>query len=84
MCQEMPRNHGPEGVSEVEELDLALWLRGLAISEGWRDLDDGRFDGRVSVLTLDAYAGSTTVIALECLCWAWCSSVWIFSCFFRS
>lgn len=67
-AKKMPRDHGPEVVSEVAELDLALLLRGLAESRGWRDLDGGRFDGRVSVLTLDAYAGSTTVIALECLC----------------
>ena len=64
----MPRDHGPEVASDVAELDLALRLKGLAGSEGWRDLEVGRFDGLVSVLTLDAYAGSVTVIALECLC----------------
>jgi len=67
-AKEMPRDHGPEVVSEVAEVDLALLLRGLAGSDGWSDLDGRRFIGRVSVLTLDAYAGSATVIALECLC----------------
>jgi len=41
-AKEMPRDHGPEADSEVAELDLALWLRGLAGSEGWRALDEGR------------------------------------------
>lgn len=68
-------NEAAEVASEVAELDLARWIKGLAGSEGWRGLDAGRVDGRVSTLTLDAYAGSVTVIALECLCWAWCSSV---------
>jgi len=67
-AKEMPRNHGPEVVSEVAELDLALLLRGLAGSDGWRDLEGRRLVGRVSVFTLDAYPGSATVIALECLC----------------
>ena len=31
-----------------------------------------------------AASGSGTVTAFECLCWAWCSSVCIFSCYLRS
>jgi hypothetical protein len=34
LAKEMPRDHGPEVTSEVAELDLALWLKVLAGSEG--------------------------------------------------
>ena len=40
--------------------------------------------GLPSPRTREEKEGSETVMAFECLCWAWCSSVCIFSCFLRS
>ena len=87
----------PDELSEREtELDLAratgtctpLAAIALDDTDGARGLTEEASTleepERESPRTREEKEGSATVIAFECLCCAWCSSVWIFSCFLRS